>query len=210
MSSEFRYKIILLCGGIGSGKSVVSGYLRTRGVPVYDSDNAAKHLYIEDESLICDIELALGISMMDSGGRLDTKVLSQRVFSDPKALSLLESIVHPAVLKDFLRWKASLRGRPWQGYCGEVPFAVMESAIALEKPLFAGCFDAVAFVDAPQNERLRWACQRDGVPQEKILARIAAQRLDPSRADVLIVNDSTLEQLYRKTDEAFETLTGGL
>ena len=38
-------RTVAVTGGIGSGKSAVCAILSSRGVPVYDSDSAAKGLY---------------------------------------------------------------------------------------------------------------------------------------------------------------------
>ena len=99
-------KTIAVTGGIGSGKSEVCSILSSRGIPVYDSDSAAKRLYREDDSLLDSVEGAFGQSFRTTNGDPDLKKLASVVFSSPEKLKTLESLVHPAVKEDFRRWKA--------------------------------------------------------------------------------------------------------
>lgn len=193
---------VLLTGGIGSGKSAVSAYLLSRGVPVYDSDSRTKALYDSDPFLVPNLENILGKSLRSDDGTLDRKALASVIFSDREALSKVESVVHPAVLEDFLRWKRDSLEEGWGGYMGDAPFVVMESAIAQEKPLFAGVFDAVVLVTAPEVIRLERACRRDNSDPEAVLRRIRNQRFDPMKADAVINNDLSVEELRRRTDLA--------
>jgi dephospho-CoA kinase len=187
-------KTILVTGGIGSGKSEVCRHLALRGIPVYDSDDRAKRLYDEVPGLAEHVDAALGGGMLDAAGRLDRKALAAAVFADPEALRRLEAVVHPEVLADFLRWRDAQSAAA----------VVMESAIAAHLPLFKGVFDAVVLVDAPEEIRLERACRRDGASREAVLERIRAQHHDPAMADIVIVNDSTLEVLLSRTDKALE------
>ena len=195
---------IVLTGGIGSGKSVVAAYLRSRGVPVFDSDSEAKALYL-DKSFLSDIESAIGICLHGPDGAFDKHALSSAVFSSQEKMAVVESMVHPAVLDAFSRWKSGAVGR-WEGYAGLPPFVVMESAIALDKPVFKGVFDAAVLVEAPLEARLRRVAERDGMSADDIRKRVAVQNTECSRADAVIINDSDTGTLYRRTDAAFESL----
>ena len=49
-----------LTGGIGSGKSTVAALFRLLGIPVFDTDIAAKWIMEHDEALIDSIKNAFG------------------------------------------------------------------------------------------------------------------------------------------------------
>ena len=198
---EMRPFAVALTGGIGSGKSVVAAYLRENGVPVYDSDSQAKMLY-HDGGFLSRIEEVLGCTLRP-GVVFDRKLLAQKLFSSEKDRLAVEALVHPAVLEDFNRWRDGFRSAVWRGYADLPPFVVMESALVLEKPLFQGVFDAVVAVDAPLPVRIARVMGRDGTDSGSVCGRIAAQNIDLSRADAVIVNDSTEEVLRRRTDGAF-------
>ena len=191
-------RTLLVTGGIGSGKSAVCAYLRESGIPVYDSDAAVLRLYDEDPALVPSIERLFRLPLRMPDGRLDRKKLAAVIFSDPRRLQELEAVVHPAVLRDF---------RAWRDRHADAPFVVMESAIALDKPLFDGVYDSVLLVTAPEALRLERACRRDGAAPEAVLARMRAQRFDPSRADAVVNNDLDLPTLRRRTDIALKLLS---
>ena len=187
---------VLVTGGIGSGKSEVCRYLRSKGFPVYDSDARAKCLYDEVPGLAARVDGALGGGLLDAGGRLDRRALAARIFSSSEALGRLEAIVHPEVLRDFLAWRGSC----------DAEAVFMESAIAANSPLFKGLFDAVILVDAPERVRLERACSRDAAQPGAVLERIRAQRFDGLEPDAIVVNDGSIELLRARTDEALEKI----
>ncbi len=187
---------VLVTGGIGSGKSEVCRHLASRGIPVYDSDSRTKSLYDSVPGLAARVNTAVGGGVLDGEGHLDRKALASVIFSDRKKLEALESVVYPEVLKDFLNWRnASGEG-----------MVVMESATAMDKPLFDGVFDCTVLVDAPVEIRADRACCRDSASRVAVLARIMNQKQDQSRADIVITNDGTLEELRQRTDKALEKL----
>lgn len=201
-------RTVAVTGGIGGGKSSVCAFLAARGIPVYDTDSAAKKLYAKDDSLLDAIEEAFGCGIRLGDGTLDRGKLALIAFSAPEKLKKLESIVHPAVLRDFKRWNAMQSSRfdgqaESEMFFGKEPFCVMESAIILEKPDFLSVVSKVILVDAPLATRLRRACERDNASPEGIIQRMAAQRFDISRVDAFIRNDGTLAQLKTETEKTF-------
>ena len=204
-------KTLAVTGGIGAGKSTVCGLLSGRGIPVYDADSAAKRLYAKDDTLLDSIEEAFGCSIRLPDGSLDRDKLSGIAFSSPDKLKTLEGIVHPAVLKDFMRWKA-LQSSRFEGvprspsFFDKDPFCVIESAIILNKPEFLTAVDKVVMVDASLSTRLNRACERDGVEPEKVIMRMAAQRFDLSRIDAIIKNDGSAEELEKEMNRVLSRL----
>ena len=178
---------ILITGGIGSGKSVVSEILRGRGIPVYDTDSRTKYLYEGDLGM--QLETYLGHKLHTADGHFDRKALASLIFSDRQILERVEEIVHPAVLNDFEFWKKAQKCR----------IVCMESAIALEKPLFNESYDFVVIVNAPEDIRIRRACTRDGSDEASIRKRVRNQKVDLSKADFIIENDGGLDKLEAQT-----------
>ena len=164
----------MITGGIASGKSVVRRYLESKGYPVYDSDSRTKALYENVPGLKVAVEEATGIPFH----------MLKVIFEYPEKLAALEALVYPLVHEDFMKWRSE--------QTSEVVF--LESAIALDKPLFDDTYDEVWLVTAPIEQRLS--------RNVHTAARAVTQRLpDISEADKVIVNDSTLESLYRKIDK---------
>lgn len=187
---------LLITGGIGSGKSEVCRRLVGRGIPVYDSDSRTKSLYDTLPGLASRVDEAVGGGVLKEDGTLDRRALASILFGDRDKLRRVESIVHPEVLEDFRRWSASTGAE----------VVAMESAIALKLSVFDGVFDHVILVDAPLETRIERACLRDSSSRLEIETRIKNQCFDMSRVDVVIMNDSSVEVLHARTDEALEKL----
>ena len=166
-------RTVLVTGGIASGKSEVCRYLAGKGFPVYDSDSRTKALYESVPGLKKRIEEAIGAPFSKIGV----------IFEDSAKREALEKVVYPEVLADFLKWKASCSA-------GTVFF---ESAVALDKAVFKGQWDSVWLVTAPLEARLKRNPKAEGRLQ-------AQQEVDESRADAVIVNDSSIEELHKQVD----------
>lgn len=186
---------LLITGGIGSGKSLVSKYMEELGVPVYDSDSRTKALY--EGELLSRLETALGARLRTEEGRFDKRALARLIFSDNVNMSKMERVVYPAVIEDFEAWKNEVSDDIGKSG-GKI--VAMESALALTKPAFSGIFDIVLAVRAPEQLRVKRACERDGVDEAAVRERIRNQSVDVSAADYIIDNDGTPEELRAKTE----------
>ncbi|MBP3551460.1 MAG: dephospho-CoA kinase [Alistipes sp.] len=170
---------VAICGGIGSGKSTVCRMFAERGVALYDSDSRAKALMNESEELRRALVAEFGEECY-ADGALNRSYLASRVFGSAEQLEKLNSIVHPAVKADFLRWAEEQEG----------DFCILESAILFESG-FDAVVDKTVAVLAPLPLRIERAMKRDGASREQIEARVKAQMSDDelvARADFAIVN----------------------
>ena len=170
---------VAICGGIGSGKSTVCQMFAERGVALYDSDSRAKALMNESDELRKALVVEFGEECY-ADGALNRSYLASRVFGSEEQLAKLNSIVHPAVKEDFLRWAEEQEG----------DFCILESAILFESG-FDAVVDKMVAVLAPLPLRIERAMARDGASREQIEARVKAQMSDDelvARADFAIVN----------------------
>ena len=175
---------VIVTGMIGSGKSAVCALLAKRGIPVYDSDSRTKALYDSVPGLKERIEAELGVPFSS---------LAKIIFSNSEAREKLEAIVYPLVRADFEAWRDAQK---------DAPFVVLESAIILSKPIFDGLADAVVAVTASEDVRLKRLIGR-GLTEEDARRRMASQCIDLSKADVVIHNDGTLQNLSRRVGRVF-------
>ena len=169
-----------ITGGIGSGKSIVSKVFEVLGVPVYYADDAAKRLMNEHEPMKQKLVEAFGDSTY-SHGQLNRAYLSSMVFKDPVKLALLNSIVHPATLRDAEEWM--LR----QNH----PYAIKEAALIFESGAQEN-LDLVIGVYAPPHLRIQRVMKRDGITREEVKARMDKQIDEDIKmrlCDYVITND---------------------
>ena len=192
-------KSLLVTGPIGGGKSFVCRMLQRCGVPVYDCDGRAKEVYVRHPGLLDRMETDLGMSLRTEDGALDRAKLAQRIFSDPQARRRVNALVHPLVVQDMDEWQ---NGQ-------SAPLVAFESALFLSPEAGASRpFDAVWYVDAPQEVRLQRILGRDACTTQQAQARVDAQALSPDdpRVDLVLHNDSGETALARQVADALRQL----
>ena len=114
-----------LTGGIGSGKSTIAGILKQLGYPVYLADPEASRLINRSVEIRNDLTGLFGADLYTPRGMLDKKLLADIIFKNPQALSQVNGIVHPRVIRDFQHWREQQNS----------PLVFFESAILFEAGL---------------------------------------------------------------------------
>lgn len=188
-------KKIAITGNIGSGKSWVCELFRQRlGIPVYDSDYAAKQLYFLSK-VREQLEHRFGNGFYLSDKELNRKLIADLIFHNEKAQYDLECILYPALFVDFEQWMERQ----------EAPYVLFESALVFEKRLEKQ-FDAIVMVSASEATRLRRSMERDHCDEATVRARMAKQWPEEGKrllADYVIWHEkddedqSLLEQIMR-------------
>ena len=184
-------KVLGCTGGIGSGKTYVSAIFGKMGIPLYNTDEKAKGLYDTDMELRSALVQLLGDDIIENG-ILRRDIMAGKIFGDKELLAQVEMLVHPAVMRDFNRWKGEIENLSGQNGCKVPDFVIMESAILLEKPLVVEHVDKVLTVSAPLDVRIERVMARDNVDKARVEARMAAQWSDERRealADFIIFAD---------------------
>jgi len=196
-------KLIGLTGGIGSGKSEVARLLREKAVKVIDADSLAKEIAESDSRVREELIQQFGEGVYSAEGRLNRKALAEIIFRDPRARQTVESIVHPRVLQAIRDKVTSAEGE--EG----LEVAIVEAALVYESGLDHQ-LDAVAVVNAPLEACIQRTQKRDGLSREQVLQRLAAQMpLEEKvrRANYVIENDGSLEELAQRVEEFYRWLT---
>jgi dephospho-CoA kinase len=191
--------MIGLTGGIGAGKSAVAARLAELGATVIDSDRLAREVVEPGTEGLAQVVEAFGPEILDANGALDRAALARRVFGDDEARKRLEGIVHPLV-----------RDRAAELTAAAPPDAVIVNDVPLlVEAGLARLYDKVVVVLASEETRLARLTMQRGMSIEDARARIAAQATDEQRravADVVIVNDGTLDELVEQVDAVWAAL----
>jgi dephospho-CoA kinase len=190
--------VICISGGIGSGKTTVCKYLESLGYPVYNSDERAKELMLNDDELRAQIISIFGSEAYE-GNRLNTALLANLIFTNKDLKLKLESFVHPKVREDFDQWL---------GTCDQT-LVFKESPIAIEIH-DKSCKD-LWFVTAPEEMRLKRILHRNpNWTRANVVQRMKNQLGDHDRDVVGIQrldNSSSLESLLTQVDDALAKWT---
>lgn len=179
---DLPMKKIGITGCIGSGKTIVSKVFSQLGVSVYNADEQAKLLMVEDPKLIEDIKALFGAEAYDSTGKLNRLFISTLVFQDKLMLEKLNELVHPVVFQDFEKWILQHQNEP---------YILKEAALIFESDSHT-FLDQIIVVTASEELRISRTIQRDKTDRESVLVRMENQLTQQeklSKADYEIVND---------------------
>jgi dephospho-CoA kinase len=189
-----------LTGGIGSGKSAVADILAGLGAFVIDADELAREVVAPGSPAL--FQISLKWPQVFRNGELDRAALADVVFSDEAAREQLNAIVHPRVRA--LAAEREKAAQPRQLLVHVVPL--------LFETGYGETLDRSIVVIASDENRIARVTARDGIDEERVRARMAAQ-IDPEKArslaDYVIPNDEDLAQLQSRTRQVYNTILYG-
>jgi len=191
-----KTKVIGLTGGIGSGKTTIANYFKSKGVPIYIADDEAKAILFTPEA-VKEVKETFGDAVM-TDNLPDRAKLASVVFNEPEELKKLNEIIHPKVIEHFKQWLVAH---------SDAKFIIREAAILFESGRYKDC-DAIILVTAPKELRIKRVIERDGTTKEKVLERMNAQWDDEKKAalsDYIIIN-TEIEEAKRQADEILKIL----
>jgi dephospho-CoA kinase len=190
-----------LTGNIASGKSTVARLLVARGAALVDADVLARQAVRVGTPAYGAIVDRWGADVLAPDGTLDRAALRERVFGADAELEALNAIVHPEVARLRTEGVAAARASGARVVVSDIPL-LFERNLADE-------FDAIVLVDAPRELRLERLVRDRGLREPEAMAMIAAQmpaELKRARADIVIDNTGTLDDLRRRVDDAWDAL----
>ena len=145
-----------LTGGIGSGKTTVSKVFADKNFKIFNSDDIAKNIIKTDIEIKTSIINFFG-SKSFNGSDFNSIYISEVIFSDPKKLDLLNSIVHPKVFEKFKKFvKKNLKSK-----------ILVESAILFESNFYK-LMDYNILLKSPKIERINRIINRDNLSRKMI------------------------------------------
>lgn len=186
-----------LTGGIGAGKSVVARRLAQRGAVVVDADRLAREVVAPGTEGLQEVVAAFGREVLGPDGTLDRAALGSRVFADADARRRLEGIIHPRVRARTDELVAA--APPDAIVVNDIPLLVESGGVA--------AYHLVLVVEAAEATRVARLVRDRGMSEDEAYARLRAQATDEQRraaADVLLVNESTIDDLLARVDRVWE------
>ncbi|GAB6165718.1 dephospho-CoA kinase [Thermostilla marina] len=163
------------------------------------------HALLDAPAVKRDVVNAFGRDILDSQGNVCRKTLARRVFGDPcdrTDLEKLEAILHPRIL-DVVRRHIDTTPNERGG------ILVIDAPLLLEAGWVTLCH-RVIYVSSPESFRRQRAHER-GWSEEELRRREAAQlplELKRLRADLVVRNSGSLEELHRQTVRLMALLVG--
>jgi dephospho-CoA kinase len=176
---------VAITGGIGAGKSEALAAFARHGAAVASSDQIVHRLEDENEEVRNALRERFGDRVFDDYGRTDRAAIGKIVFADREALAWLEALLHPLVVREYMRWRDELAVLP------EPPAVCVTEVPLLYEVGGEKRFDVVVVITAPRDLR----SARTKVPLEARERRLLPDEEKVERADFSYVNDRGLADL---------------
>lgn len=194
--------LVGLTGGIGAGKTTFAALLAERGALVIDADKLGHEALAPGEPAWRSIVDQFGDEVLAAGGSMtiDRKVLGRIVFEDPAKLASLNAITHPVIVRKIADTLEALRTTD--------RIVILDAALIVEFGL-GDSLDLVVVVASSTDIRRARLMKDRGMTADAIDARIAAQSKPEdliARADIVVTNDGSLEELVAEADRVWTEL----
>jgi dephospho-CoA kinase len=199
-----KLKKVAITGGISSGKSQASKFFTELGAYVVDADEIVHQLLTPDTALGEKVIKLLGSGIVVNG-KIERSRVAKKVFLNPKLLRSLEQILHPRVYEEIeCRYREAERlENPPSLFIAEIPL-LFETGGERD-------FDSTIAVIANTEkcwERYRQATGHEREDFNRRKARQLSQQEKADKADYVIQNNGTLEDLRNEVNKLFLILCG--
>lgn len=182
-----------LTGGIGSGKSTVSNYLKEREITIVDADLIARLIVEPGQPALAEIAETFGEAYLFPDGTLDRKKLGRLVFAEPEQLAKLNKITSRRIREEVMRQLEESSSE----------ITVLDAPMLIESGLDK-IVDQVWIVDVPDEIRVERVMLRDSATEEEVKNRMKAQMSREERLAFpgakIIDNSGTVEETHRQVE----------
>ena len=188
--ADYSSLLVVLTGGIASGKTAAADVFHRLQVPVFDADQIARDLVRPGQSALKEITATFDDEVLSPSGDLDRRRMRERIFADADERRKLEAILHPKVRAALLASATTCKD----------PYCILTVPLLVESIDDYRWVDRTLVIDALPETQLARLMQRDGITRNAALRTLAAQASREQRlvlADDVIDNVGTPEALSR-------------
>lgn len=185
--------IVGLTGGMGAGKTTVANLFARYNIPIIDADVISHALTEVGEPAYLDIIKHFTSSILLPDKQLDRKKLRQIIFNDAQERIWLEKLLHPLIEQEMIKQIKNT----------VAPYCIVVIPLLFEVEHFS-FIDRILLVDIPTLMQIERIKLRDKVPDDQIAAILKRQISRDeklARADDIIANDGTFENLIPQVEE---------
>ncbi len=193
------YKVIGLTGGIASGKSTASDYIRSLGFEVLDADVYARKVTERDSAGYHKIIEAFGTDILDGNKEIDRRKLGEIIFNDPEERKKLNSISHPEIRRMM---------NADQDEFVKQNHVFLDIPLLFENGLDKKC-DITITVYVTKENQLERLMVRNELSKKDAVSRVNSQMsLDEKKnlSDYVFDNNNDQKELYEQIDKFVEML----
>ena len=190
-----------LTGGIATGKSTVSNYLKELAYPLIDADVIARQLVEPGQEGLERLVVRFGREILDESGALNRQVFGQRLFGDAQLRQEVDQLLHPLIYEALEAESQRLAQAGAQLAFFDIPL--------LYETGYDQKMDQVWVVYLPHDLQVERLMARNGWGQDQAEAAIASQasiEAKRQRADLVIDNQGSLAATFAQVDQALSRL----
>jgi dephospho-CoA kinase len=185
-------KIIGLTGGIGSGKTTVTDFLKRKGYQVIDADVIAREIVEAGSEVLSELVSHFGESILQPDGSLNRQKLAELAFENSAEKDVLDRITHGAIFEIISSQIKSIQTNQ------KPPLVFVDAALLIETGLYKN-MDEVWLITAREDLRIQRVMNRDHLDADRVQQRILAQMGDEQKtrySSRVINNSGTKLELY--------------
>jgi dephospho-CoA kinase len=198
VAGEARVPFVGLTGGMAAGKSEALRALERAGAATLSSDDVVRELLTTGE--VRDALVERFGDEVAPGGEVDRGAVADVVFGDEEHRKWIEGLLWPRVGQRIIDWQQELELRDPKPRA-----AVVEVPLLFESGMQAA-FDTTIAVVANEEIRAERAAARGHRGVESRTSRQLTQEEKARRADVVVRNDSSLEDLQQALSSALDNM----
>jgi dephospho-CoA kinase len=191
-----------LTGGLACGKTFVGEALAALGCHVLQADQLGHAVLLPGGEAYAPVVREFGPGILGEDSEIDRRALAEQVFGSPQRLALLNSLVHPPVLRQEEAWLDRVAASDPRA------IAVIEAAILVEIGSHQR-FDKLIVVVCEEEQQIERSMKRDGLDRERVWARLSRQMpLSEKRkfADFIVDTSGTKEETLRQARAVYDSL----
>lgn len=192
--------VIGLTGNIGSGKTTVCRFLAAKGCLCLNADLLGRTVSEPGGEAYAQLRQSFGAEFFSPEGFLLRPRMADLVFNDKQQLALLNSIIHPAVLRVLQRKIAEVQA-------GEPQRVIVVEAALLVEADYLPILDQLWLVWADDDVRLRRVMARDKIDCQQALARMNNQLPQTEKvkyARYIVHNNKGRQELEQELEQVWQ------
>lgn len=188
---------IAITGGIGSGKTAVTDYLREKGFPIIDTDEMSHAMTAPGGKAIPYIRDNFGEAYVLDDGSLNRKAMRDLVYQNPEKMKLLEKGTTEVIQADV---RERIQEEKRKG--SEAVFVAIPLFFEAEENPSA--YDAIWSVIADYEVRIERVKARDGLSRsmiDKIMDKQVDDAIRFEKSTDIIDNSGSLSHLHQQVEK---------